>query len=158
MLSTFLISSLKIPLSHPPPPLTKPPASLSWHSHTLGIKPSQDQGPLLSLMSHNAILCYICGWSHESLYFYSLVGGLVTGSSGGTGWFIQLFFLWGCKPLQILGPFLKMRKYILLFNTSTCTHLNEENINCLTGPPVYIKIYLETEFLELMNFIAKTTL
>jgi hypothetical protein len=29
-----------------------------------GIKPSQDQGPLLLLMSDNAILCYICGWSH----------------------------------------------------------------------------------------------
>jgi hypothetical protein len=26
-------------------------------------------------MSHKAILCYICGWSHESLHVY-LVGGL----------------------------------------------------------------------------------
>jgi hypothetical protein len=29
--------------------------------------------------------------------------GLVPGSYGGTGWFILLFLLWGCKPLQLLG-------------------------------------------------------
>jgi hypothetical protein len=45
-----------------------------------------------------AILCYICGWSHGSLHVYSLVGGFVPGNSGGTGWFILLFFLWGCSP------------------------------------------------------------
>jgi hypothetical protein len=58
------------------------------------------------LMSHKAILCYICCWSLESLHVYSLVGGLVPGSSGDTGWFILLFLLWGCKPLQLLGSFL----------------------------------------------------
>jgi hypothetical protein len=57
----------------------------------------------LSLISHKAILCYILGWSLESLHVYSLVGGLVPGSSGGSGWFILLFLLWGCKPLQLLG-------------------------------------------------------
>ena len=36
-------------------------------------------------MSDKAILCYICSWSHGSLHVYSLVGGLVSGSSGGTG-------------------------------------------------------------------------
>jgi hypothetical protein len=25
---------------------------------------------------------------------------------GGTGWFILLFLLWGCKPPQLLGSFL----------------------------------------------------
>jgi hypothetical protein len=50
-----------------------PGISLHW-----GIKPSQDQGPLLSLMSEKAILCYICVWSHGSLHVYSLVGGLVS--------------------------------------------------------------------------------
>jgi hypothetical protein len=35
---------------------------------------------------------------------YSLVGSLVPGSSGGSGWLILLFFLWGCKLLQLLGP------------------------------------------------------
>ena len=71
-----------------------------------GTKPSQDQGPLLLLMSHKAILCYICGWRHGSLHVYSLVRGFVPGSSGGTGWFTLLFLLWGCKPLQLLGPFI----------------------------------------------------
>ena len=31
---------------------------------------------------------------------YSLVGGLVPGSSGGTSWFILLFLLWACKLLH----------------------------------------------------------
>jgi hypothetical protein len=57
-------------------------------------------------MSYKAILYYICSWSHESLLVYSLVGGLVPGSSGCTGWFILLFLLWGCKPLQLLESFL----------------------------------------------------
>jgi hypothetical protein len=57
-------------------------------------------------MSNKAILCYICNWSHGSLHGYSLVSGLVPGSSEGTGWFILLFFLWGCKLLQLLWSFL----------------------------------------------------
>ena len=36
---------------------------------------------------------------------YSVVDGLVPGSSGHTDWFILMFLLWGCKPLQLLGPF-----------------------------------------------------
>jgi hypothetical protein len=38
ILSSFLISLLKVALSHPPPLLTNPPtpASLSWHSPTVG--------------------------------------------------------------------------------------------------------------------------
>jgi hypothetical protein len=40
--------------------------SLHW-----GIKPPQDQGPLLSLMSNKAILCHICSWNHGSLHVYS---------------------------------------------------------------------------------------
>jgi hypothetical protein len=77
-----------------------PPISLHW-----AIEPSQDRGPLLPLMPNKAILCYIYGWSHGTLHVYSLVGGLVPGSSGGSGWLI-LFFLWGCKPLQLLQSFL----------------------------------------------------
>ena len=60
-----------LPLPHPGTPL---------HG---GIQSSQDQGPLLPLMSKKAMLCYICGWSHGSLHVYSLVGSLVPGSSGG---------------------------------------------------------------------------
>jgi hypothetical protein len=61
---------------------------------------SQDQRPPLSLMPGKAILCYICSWSHG----YTLVGGLVPGNSGGSGWLILLFFLWGCKPLSSFSP------------------------------------------------------
>ena len=70
------------------------------------IEPSLDQGPLLPLMTNKAILCYICSWSPVSLHIYSSVGAFVPESSVGTGWFILLFFLWGCKPLQLLGSFL----------------------------------------------------
>ena len=77
--------------AHPPTHSLLPPCPgilLHW-----GIKPSQDQGPLLPLMSYKAILSYIYGWSHGSLHMYSLVGGLVSGSSGRPGWLIWLF-LW----------------------------------------------------------------
>jgi hypothetical protein len=99
----------KNPLSHPPSPcspthpfmLLCPGIPLHW-----GIEPSLDQGTLLPLMSNKAILCYICSWSHGFLHVYSLVGGLVPGSSGDTGWFILLFLLRGCKLLQLLWSFL----------------------------------------------------
>jgi hypothetical protein len=58
------------------------------------------------LMTNKSIPCYICGWSHGSLYVYSLVGGLVPGSSEGSCWLILFFFLWGCKPFQLLQSFL----------------------------------------------------
>jgi hypothetical protein len=34
-----------------------------------------------------------------------MVGGLVPGSSGDTGWFILLFLLWAANPFSSLGPF-----------------------------------------------------
>jgi hypothetical protein len=90
------------------PPLTclLPPSHHSIPLHW-GIKPSNDQGPLLSSVPHKGILCYICGWSCGSLYVYSdwwfspwELWGKVS------GWLILLFFLWGCKPLQLLQFFL----------------------------------------------------
>jgi hypothetical protein len=57
------------------------------------------------LMPDKGILCYICRWSHGSLHVYFLVDGLVPGRSGGSGWLILLFLLWGCKPLQLLQSF-----------------------------------------------------
>jgi hypothetical protein len=86
----------------PSPLLTNPPTPASMSCHFPSLGHSQNQGPLLPLMSNKAILCYICSWSYESLHVYSLVGGLVPGSSGGTGWFILLFLLWSCKLLQVL--------------------------------------------------------
>jgi hypothetical protein len=65
-------------LTHPLPlPCSNIP--LHW-----SIRPSQGQEPLLPLMTHKAIFCYIWDWSLESLLVYSLVGGLVPGSSVGT--------------------------------------------------------------------------
>ena len=37
---------------------------------------------------------------------YSIVGGLVPGCSGCSGWMILLLFLWDCKPPQLLQSFL----------------------------------------------------
>ena len=109
VLSPYSVS----PLLETPYPIPPPPASMrvffhpSTHSHlstldspTLG--ESKDRGPLLPLMPAKAILCYTCSRSHV----YSLVGGLVPGSSGRSGWLILLFFLCGYKPLQLLQSFL----------------------------------------------------
>jgi hypothetical protein len=43
-------------------------------------------------MPDNAILCYICGSSHESTHVCSLLGGLVPGSSGGI-WLADIVIL-----------------------------------------------------------------
>jgi hypothetical protein len=78
-------------------------ASWSWHSPTLGHRTftrPKASPPI------DALFSYVCVWSHGSLHVYSLVVGFVPGSSAGTGWFIFLFFLWGCKLLQLLGSFL----------------------------------------------------
>jgi hypothetical protein len=104
----FLVSPLETPY-----PIFPPPASMRVPPHPLlppcpgislhwGIKPSQDQGPLLPLMPNKAILYYTCSRSHGSFYVYSLVGGLVPASCWGSGCLILLFHLWGCKPLQLL--------------------------------------------------------
>jgi hypothetical protein len=108
-LSPFLISPPNTPLAHSPSPCSLnhpfplPCPDIPLHC---GIEPSQGQGPLLPLIPDKAILWYIYGWSLESLHVYSLVDGLVPGRSGGTGWFILLFLLWGCKLLQFLEFFL----------------------------------------------------
>ena len=69
-----------------------PPVS-SAHQHTLlflvlgipfhwGTEPSQEQGPLLPLVTDKTILCY--KWGLE-FHVYSLVVGIVPGSPGDTG-------------------------------------------------------------------------
>jgi hypothetical protein len=91
MLSSILVSIQKIPISthlllwgyfptHPH--LSQSPRiPLHWD-----IEPSQDQGPPYTLLPDKAILYYICSQSHRFVPLYSLVGGLVPGSSGGC-WF-----------------------------------------------------------------------
>jgi hypothetical protein len=76
--------------------------SLHW-----GIKPPQDQGPPLPLMSDKAIFCYICIWSHGFLHVHSLIGGLIPGSPGWSGQ-PMLFFLWGCNPPLLLHSFCQL--------------------------------------------------
>jgi hypothetical protein len=112
MLSPFLDSPLETLYPIVSPASTGVHSHPPTHSHlpslafpTLGNEPSQNQWPLLPLRANKATLCYMCSWSHGSLHVYSLVGGLVPGSSGDTGWFILLFLLWNCKPLQLLGAF-----------------------------------------------------
>ena len=68
-----------------------------------GMEPSQDQGPLLSLMPDKAILCYVGRWSLGSFHVYSLDGGLAPVSSGGSGWLTLLFFLWVVNPFSSLS-------------------------------------------------------
>ena len=101
MLSPFLVSPLKIPILSHLPLFTNPPtpASLSWHSLHWGMEPSHDLGPLLSLISDKAILCYTRCWSHGSRHVYSF--WLVVYSLGGL-WL--MFILWGCKSLQCSLP------------------------------------------------------
>jgi hypothetical protein len=89
-----------------PPTRPPPPTSLPWHSPTLGHRVFTALRVSLPLMPDKAILCYIYSWIHGFLHVYSLVSGLVPGSSGGSGWLILLFFLWGCKSLQLLQFFL----------------------------------------------------
>jgi hypothetical protein len=90
MLSPFLISPPTTPILSPSPclltyllPITCPGIPLHW-----GTEPSQDQGPLLSLMSHKAILCYICSWSPEYLF----------------GWWFSPWELWGYWLVHIVVP------------------------------------------------------
>ena len=92
MLSHSLVSPPKIHYPLPllpnlPTPIPGPGIPLYWD-----IEPSQDQGPHLPLMTDQAILCYICSQSRESHHVFSLIDGLVPGSSGVTGQFI-LYFL-----------------------------------------------------------------
>ena len=77
----------KTPIPSPFPMLTNPPSpdSLCWHPLHWGFEPSQDQGPLLSLMSNKGILCYICSQIHQSFHVCPLLSGLVSGISGGWG-------------------------------------------------------------------------
>lgn len=56
-----------------------------------GIKSSEEQGPLLPLMSNKTMLYSICNWSHGSLNVYSSVDGLVSESSGVYGCLILYF-------------------------------------------------------------------
>ena len=92
-------------------------------------------------MSEKAILCYIYSWSHGSLHVYSLVGGLVPGSSGGI-WLVDivrpmvlqfpsaLSVLPLALPLESLGS---VRWLVLSISIYTCQMLVESLRNSHTG-------------------------
>ena len=86
-----------------PPPIHPLLPHLSSIPLYWSIKPPQNQGPSLPLMSDKTILCYMCMWRYGFLHVYSLVGGLVLGSSAWYSLFI-FFFLWGCIPFSSLSP------------------------------------------------------
>ena len=92
----LLISALP---AHQPTHASPASIPLCWSN-----KPPQDQGPPLPLMPDKAILCYIYSRSYGPNHVFSLVGGLVSKSSGWSGLLI-LFFLWGCNSLQLLLSF-----------------------------------------------------
>jgi hypothetical protein len=72
---------------------------------------------------HKAILCYICNWSHGSLHVYSLVGGLVPGSSGGgglVGWYC-------CSSYGVANP---LSSFIFSPNSSIGVLVLSSMISC----------------------------
>ena len=106
LLFLFSVSPLETPIPphhfyedapRPTHPLPHPCPGIPQH---WGIKPSQDQGPLLPLMQDKAILYHIWGWSHGLLHVYALVGGLVPVSSGRSSWLTLSIFLWGCFSFE----------------------------------------------------------
>jgi hypothetical protein len=100
-------STLHLPASmrvFPHPHTSSSPPS---HSPTLGHRAftgprasspiDEQQGHPLLHMPLKPLGPYMC--------MYSFVGGLVTGRTAGSGWFL-LFFLLGCKSLHLLQSFL----------------------------------------------------
>lgn len=111
-------------LPHPlttslPPP--HPHIPLHW-----GIRPRQDQGPLLPLMPYKAILCYICRWSHRSIPMYSWDDGLVSGCL--VGWYC-------CSSYQVANPFSSFSPFSNSSIEEPCS------VQCLLHLPFYLSGY-----------------
>jgi len=98
LLQWWFFSSHPLPSQHPGiPPL--------W-----GNEPSEDQGLLLLLMTDDAILCYICGWSPGTLHVYPSVGGCLWELLGGqVGWYC-------CSSYGVATPFSSSSPF---FNSSS---------------------------------------
>jgi len=84
-------------------------------------EPSQDKELLLLLMPDNAILCYICSWSHGSIHVYLLVDVLVPGSSGRglIGWYC-CSSCGDANPFNSFSPFSKSSFGILMISSMVC--------------------------------------
>jgi hypothetical protein len=114
--SIYISNVIHFPIPRSGNPLSNPPtpASIRVFPHP----PTHSQLPALafpytgasSLHRIKGLSSHKCQQGHTLLHgssrVYSLVGGLAPRRSGGYGWLILLFFLWGCKPLQLLHSFL----------------------------------------------------
>ena len=130
MLSCFPFFPPKTPYIIPPPlrlwgcsaihPVLQPHPHIPILGHQAFTGP-RDSPPPDAQQGHPLLHMW---QSHGSLHVYSLVGGLVPGSSGGSGWLISLFILWGCKPLQLLQS----------FNSFIGDHVPSPNVGCKNLP------------------------
>jgi hypothetical protein len=94
---------MKVFLYHP-----HTPTSLHWHAPTLEhqvFTGSRASSPTDAVQGHPLLHMHLEPWVTP---LYSLVGGLVPGNSGSSGWLIFLFFLWDWKPTQLLQSFLQL--------------------------------------------------
>jgi hypothetical protein len=101
------------PLSHLPPPasmrmLPHSSTHTSPLQHPPILRHRASTGPRASLpidtrQDHPLLHMQLEAWVPP--FVYSLVSGLVPGSSLGSGWLILLSFLWGYKSLQLLPSF-----------------------------------------------------
>jgi hypothetical protein len=119
------------PLSHPTSPcspthplsLPCPAIPLHW-----GIEPSQDQGPLLPLMSNKPNLCYIGSWSHGSLHVYFW---LVVYSLGALGVLVGSYC---CPSYGAANPFSS-------FGSFSSSSIGDPVLSPMIGckhPPLYL--------------------
>ena len=112
-----------------PPPIHPllphyPSIHLLW-----GLEPSQDQGPPLPLMPDEAILRFLCSWSHGSLHLYSLVGGLAPGNFGGQGCLVGWYC---CSSYGFANPFSSFSPFS---NSSVQDPVLSSLVGCDHPPP-----------------------
>jgi hypothetical protein len=82
---------------------TTHPSLPAFHSTTLGYLLSLHRNKDLSWQRYLTRPYY---GTYPAGAMYSIVGGLVPGCSGSSGWLILLLFLWDFKPPQLLQSFL----------------------------------------------------
>jgi hypothetical protein len=107
MLSPFLVSPPQTPYLFPLPLLTNQLTSASWPWQSPILGHRAFTGPRAfppndDWLGHSLLHMKL---DHESHHVFSLVGGLVPGSSAGTGWFILLFLHGATNPFGSFGTF-----------------------------------------------------
>ena len=109
----------------PTHPLLLPGPGIPLH---WGIEPSQDQGPLLPLMSNKPNLCYIGSWSHGSLHVYFW---LVVYSLGALGVLVGSYC---CPSYGAANPFSS-------FGSFSSSSIGDPVLSPMIGckhPPLYL--------------------